>query len=421
MSQQRPEGFARATRLPTSIQELDAELAARAAEQQTHFDDPTGENPLRAEQEHEALMQELHDPLGLGESRDVPPVDSAPVTDEPKPGFDSDEALRAREQRIAEILARGTATTQEAQTWPGASMQGAPSKRPPGGSGGGGLDGVSAQEVPSNVFARMRNRAHMVGRNRFTAKVRRHAGKLVFGTAFVLAIAAYAERSESFPEHYFGKNRSSVAMLDVREVFGPVREIARAPGLFARHGIAREMSGAYIEGALEAEILYLDRTFAAVTDPEARLAIVSVGIERAITMNDVPSLVDWLRRLDWIKDADRDARAAVLREQAYRKLAEVESAHRRDAETQKWLAAAEEEAKRKEKQGWKIRGHGWTRDLAEAMRKALESTQSLPAPRGSPPEYQRGYMDTLNEAAKAFNLLTHLASGPKPARTAQIH
>lgn len=403
MRQDRPEGFARVAQSPASIDELDAEFAARAAGKRLQNRGQTIVEPLVTEQENEDLLKDLHDPLGLKED-EIAASPEKMQNQAREEGIthtttsEIDEATKIRQARYEAILNQGT----QPQSWLTAPPR------------------VKERALErDNMFALMRERAHEAGHRRLSKAIRRHAGKLIFGAAFLAAVAAYGQRSDWFPERFLD-NKPSASLLEVREVFGPVRDIARAPGLFARHGFARQASGAYLEGALEAEVLYLDRTFAAVTDPEARLAIVSVGIERALTMNDIPALVDWLKRLDWIKNANLDARAAVLREHAYKKLAEVERERGRHAEAQKWLAAANQEAKRKEELGLAIRGKGWTADLADTMRKALESTQELPPPPSSPRDYQRGYIDALNEAAKAFNLLTHVAIGPETPRGARI-
>lgn len=252
-----------------------------------------------------------------------------------------------------------------------------------------------------NLFARMRRRAQSVVRDRVEKpKAHRYGRRLVIGAALVASVGIGVSMARD------GDRPSS---------FTSVREILSEPGDFVNPAIAAQVSSDYARGAALAEVAVLQETYRAVTDAEARLAIVSKGVEVALRARDTHVLADWMILLEGIPGNETDRRASIIREKAYLRLAQVDRANGRDVEARRWELWARQEAEKAETQKVTIKGKGWNAELASQMETGLRLAKTR-LPGGVPAEYRAGFEAAVAEASQMLKVTAEMA-GLRQGRT----
>lgn len=326
-----------------------------------------------AAQEHQLLMSELHDPMGV----------------DPRPRVEPTDRRREEElQELREKLYR--------------QLEGYAPER---------AEEPVEQSTPSeeNMFSALSNRFREVARKRMRPVAGRHVRRLVIGAALVVGAGLVINEVQEY---------RSAARLDtvigLQSNFGTVRSIVREPGMFLRRGIAGELGADYARGAAAAEVALLEEAFIAVTDSEARIAIASSAVERALVVGDVQALAIWLKRLSTVERADEDPRTAVIREKGYRRLAEVEAARGQDAEARRWTLWAEKEAEKAQKLRGGLADAGWSPMVAGQLASALELARAR-LPDNASSAYRAGFNSALTEAEQALERMVEVAITPKRA------
>lgn len=314
--------------------------------------------------EQELLVDELHDPIGVR-----PREPARPLSEE------QEAELRALREKLYNDLA-GLAPTMTGSEQP--------------------------QKTESNMFAVLSNEAQDVAKKRIRPIAARHARKLVIGLALLVGAGLVVNGAR---DRAGTADASAAVALDSN--FGAVRNIVREPGLFLRNGLAGELGEDYARGAATAEVVFYDEAFMSVTDPEARLAITSSAIERALIEHDTRSLVLWLRRLEGIEGAGNDRRTATIREKGYLRLAEVERAAGRDEEAVRWARWSQQESEKARTQRMTLAGTGWTPAVAAQLRLGLDLARARLSNNASE-NYRAGYQSALAEAEQALGLMREI-------------
>src|SRR5690606_7885937 len=148
---------------------------------------------------------------------------------------------------------------------------------------------------------------------------------------------------------------------------------------------------------------------------EARLAIVSKGVEVALRARDTHVLADWMILLEGIPGNETDRRASIIREKAYLRLAQVDRANGRDVEARRWELWARQEAEKAETQKVTIKGKGWNAELASQMETGLRLAKTR-LPGGVPAEYRAGFEAAVAEASQMLKVTAEMA-GLRQGRT----
>lgn len=225
---------------------------------------------------------------------------------------------------------------------------------------------------------------------------------VIAGTLVAVAAGAFIQhRTHPEDRPSIGNDRGAETISG----FDTLHAIVRAPGLYARSTSAHSADIQYVRGAEAAEAALLHTWFLAVTDPEARVAILDATVDHAIATHNIGEMIETVRdRLPMIPGQDADNRADHIRLKAWRTLAAHANAAGDYTQAAHWRARAQQLSLAMLQHGRRVHGHPWSKEVQDALRIGVTTVGGeVPSPRHNP-EYLRGYRAALQQVRNADTL-----------------